>query len=134
MACNIQFTGEYFGFLTIGTETGKSITWNREWCFFQGFVLKYWNYPSQQEFVEPIGIIDISYCIASSITQADRTLCARARTLLLELEYMCKKTNTHSIRNYYLSADNLEEMDDWKRRLNFALNSLRNWKQMSINL
>ncbi|KAF5307457.1 hypothetical protein FQR65_LT06812 [Abscondita terminalis] len=96
ISSSIEFSDSYSGFLTIGSEAGGLATWNRRWCRLSGYLLECWNYPLEQEFGDCICSIDLRYCVMSYISRADRELCARPRTLLVETGRIsdCKDENT----------------------------------------
>ncbi|XP_031348646.1 anillin-like isoform X2 [Photinus pyralis] len=132
---SIELSLTHKGFLTIGSEAGGLAVWNRRWCLLDGSVLKYWNYPQDSDFSEPVNTIDLSYCVISSISRANRELCARPRTLVIETGRPSNSDATpYTITRHYLSADSVEEMETWERLLNYVLSSLRNWNCMNFQL
>ncbi|XP_056635128.1 anillin-like isoform X2 [Diorhabda sublineata] len=127
---NVQYTykltNKLTGFLTVGIENGV-ITWNRRWCILDGFILQYWNYPSEESTV-PIDVVDLRYCTELKITFADRSACARPRTLYLPLrDYL-------DIKKYFISADNLSDLKAWESELNFVVQSLLSWNGLKNNM
>lgn len=112
------------GFLTVGVENDQSCTiWNRRWCVLENSNLKYWNYPSEEATL-PLGIVDLSYCIEQRIALADRSFCARPRTLLVSLN--CNNT----LKRYLLSTDSAKDLKMWEKELNFIIRSLTTWNCM----
>lgn len=113
------------GFLTVGIENEQSCTiWNRRWCVLENSSLKYWNYPSEEN-APALGIVDLSYCIEQKIAVADRSSCARSRTLFLPIK------NGNSIKKYLLAADTTKDMVMWEKELNFVVRSLTTWNCMN---
>lgn len=122
---NILLDVNISGFLTVGIENEQSCTlWSRRWCVLDNSNLKYWNYPSE-ETSPPLGIVDLTYCLEQKITIADRSSCARPRTLLIPI-----KSNS-TVKKYMLSADTTKDMEMWEKELNFVLRSLTTWSCMS---
>lgn len=117
---SIEITNHINGFLTIGTT---NILWNRRWCSLDGHFLKYWNYPSDENDKEPIGIFDLSNCTTSKVITVEKAICSRSRTVTLEI-----LSERETVMQYFLQADNMVEFEEWKRQLNSVLNSLNNWK------
>ncbi|CAG9834514.1 unnamed protein product [Diabrotica balteata] len=119
---NFQLFNKLNGFLTLAIDRGV-INWNRRWCVLEGFVLKYWNYPSEES-SEPIDIVDIRYCTVEHVALADRSTCARSRTLLLPIKY------PNGLKMYFLSADSQAELELWENDINFVVRSLLLWGAM----
>lgn len=145
LSSQVEITGTCSGFLTVGSQTGSCASWSRRWCYLEGPKLYYWNYPTEQGHCEPIGIIDLSYSVTSSVSQVDRELCARPRTLLLETGRLSSPQDkdslvmvlcnaSYTITRHYLQADNYEEMVNWKKRLNSVVAALRNWNCMMCEI
>lgn len=110
--------------MTVGIENENTCTlWNRRWCVLENGQIKYWNYPSEES-TQPLSCIDLSDCIVQQIMLADRSACARPRTLFLPV-----KLEGH-IRKYLFSADNTSEMEIWETEMNFVLRCLITWKCM----
>lgn len=93
MRCDLQLTEKHMGFLTYTSQTfflsrGEQSSaigaWNRRWCVLKGQTLQLWNYPDEQETHIPIFSIDLGKCISDRVSVADRTMCARVRTLVVE--------------------------------------------------
>ncbi|CAH1111301.1 unnamed protein product [Psylliodes chrysocephalus] len=120
---SFQLTNRLPGFLTIGVDNDKNcLTWNRRWCILDGFLLKYWNYPSD-EASEPLGEIDVRLTAAEKIVPADRTVCARPRTLALPVS-----DADGGVKKYFLSADTQSDLLMWESELNFVVQSLMIWR------
>lgn len=144
VSSRLNLLGKVSGFITMGSEAGGCATWSRRWCSMHDYQLSYWSYPSDEETMQPIGSIDLRYCVTSSILAADRVLCAKPRTLLLEvgrikrmndrdsLTMVCKHAVT--IIRHYLSFDAVDEMQMWQMTLDSVVNSLRNWNLMRCHL
>ncbi|KAG5890196.1 hypothetical protein JTB14_010658 [Gonioctena quinquepunctata] len=125
---NFRLTNRTSGFLTIGTENDQMCTtWNRRWCLLEGYVFKYWNYPSE-EVTASLGNVDLSYCIAQSVVPADRKICARPKTLMIPVE------SGRCVKKYLLSADTNTDMEMWEKELNFVIKSLMMWNGMKSGL
>lgn len=116
---SIKISNNIRGFLTIGST---NVLWNRRWCVLEGPFLKYWNYPSDENDREPIGVFDLSDSVTHQITNVNKILCSRPRTFMLQIEL------EGEVVHYFLQADNLVEFEEWKRQLNSVLISLNNWK------
>lgn len=117
---SIEMTNHISGFLTIGTT---NILWNRRWCTLDGLFLKYWNYPSDENVKEPVGIFDLSNCTTSEVIRPDKAFCSRPRTIMLQM-----LSEHGTMMQYFLQADNMFEFEEWKRQLNLVLISLSSWK------
>ncbi|CAH1116717.1 unnamed protein product [Phaedon cochleariae] len=112
------------GFLTVGTENGNvCTTWNRRWCVLESYILKYWNYPSE-EVSSPLGSIDLRCCLVQSISPANRSICARSKTLFMPVQHGT------DVKKYLLCADSAADMNIWEKELNFVLQSLMIWNGM----
>lgn len=112
------------GFLTTATQRDGYPIWNRRWCLLEGHTIRYWNYPVEENVLEPLNVIDLKECTVNKVQAVDRTVCARAKTILLPVKN----------ENYFLSADAVNEFDEWKMRINFVLNSLYKWNCMQLNM
>lgn len=119
------------GFLNIGFKSGGCATWTRRWCSLFGSQLNYWNYPHEELERNPIGCFELSCCVTSYVTLADREICPRPRTLLLEIAE--NNENTHTIERYFLATDTTEELKVWENKINAVVIALRNWKCMKFN-
>nr|XP_023018130.1 anillin-like protein 1 isoform X1 [Leptinotarsa decemlineata]XP_023018131.1 anillin-like protein 1 isoform X1 [Leptinotarsa decemlineata]XP_023018132.1 anillin-like protein 1 isoform X1 [Leptinotarsa decemlineata]XP_023018133.1 anillin-like protein 1 isoform X1 [Leptinotarsa decemlineata] len=119
-----HLTNKTSGFLTIGIENEQLFTtWNRRWCLLEGSDFKYWNYPSE-EIAAPLGNINLCFSKAQKVIPADRTICARPRTLMIPIQ------NDTSEKRYLLSADTIEGLKMWENELNFVIKSLMIWNGM----
>lgn len=141
ISSSIEFSESYSGFLTVGSETSELTTWNRRWCQLSGHLLEFWNYPQDQAFVKSVSNIDLRYCVIACISRVDRELCARPRTLLVETGSLSESEtllllsqSSYKITRHYLSADCVEDMEAWEKRLNSVIFSLRNWNCMKYSL
>lgn len=131
----VQIPVSQAGFVTVGTMETGSLAWNRRWCVLQGHLMKYWNYPCEEDTCDPLQIIDLKYCPAPVIDIVDRSLCARPRTLLVE-SYSAPKTkesNIFSLERYFFSADNSSDLHDWEAQFNIAVRALRTWNARFVN-
>ncbi|KAJ8968138.1 hypothetical protein NQ317_007864 [Molorchus minor] len=122
----LKLTNRTSGFLTIGTdnEHGCAI-WNRRWCVLAGTNLTYWNYPSE-ETSSPFGALDLRHCLDQRVQVADRSVCARPRTLVLSIK-------TQSVKKYRLSADDGPSLERWYNELNSVVSSLRVWNHIDVH-
>lgn len=119
---DVHLTQKINGFLTIAMKRDGYPIWNRRWCLLEGHFIKYWNYPIEENVVEPLNVINLKDCSICEVTAVDRSVCARARTLLLPIHK----------DNYFLSADALNEFNEWKMKINFVLDSLHKWNCMNL--
>lgn len=137
LSCKLHISVTHAGFLTHGDEAGGFAVWNRRWCVLEGYILKFWNYPQEQELKTPLLLIDLTHCISNEVMIADRTLCAKPRTLMFKttrerapqdqnsMLLECESTRT-IIRNL-LSYDTVKDLMIWTSKLNYVLSVLRNW-------
>lgn len=124
----VQIPIRHAGFLTIGTESGGSTAWNRRWCVVDGPMLRFWNYPSEEDSCDSLHEIDLKKCANARIEIADRTLCARPRTLLLETMQNLKcEDKSCTIERHFLSTDTGSELKTWESKLNTIVSALRTW-------
>lgn len=112
------------GFLTIGTDFRGTPVWNRRWCILDGSSLNYWNYPNEDNVAPPIGVLDLTKCTIDQIKIVDRDICARPRTLLLELK------SDRAKKRYLLSADSMSDLEEWQKQLNLVLSALKKWNDI----
>lgn len=126
----VKLNEKYSGFLTIGTESNGAILWTRRWCVLLQGRLNYWNYPNEEYEMVPIDCFDLKNSLSAKIDSAERKLCPRPKTLLLEL---CQN-NTDQIARFFLSVDTLNEMQTWKNKINAVLFCLKSWKRMKLFL
>lgn len=118
---------QYSGFLNVGTQTSTNIvSWNRRWCSLFDTELRLWNDPVERG--KPVETIDLRLCINSFISVVDRSMCARPKTLLLEIN----NANRRIIR-YFLNADSINDMKKWETVFNSVVSSLRLWHCMKCN-
>lgn len=123
--CNFKINIRESGFLTLGTDYKGTPIWNRRWCILNGTKLQYYNYPNEDTVSSPIGEIDLAKCRTPKIRSVHRNVCARPRTLLLEIEVDPAKSTT---KKYYLCTDSISELEEWQRQLNAVLTALNKWK------
>uniref|UniRef100_A0ABD2X0J5 PH domain-containing protein n=1 Tax=Trichogramma kaykai TaxID=54128 RepID=A0ABD2X0J5_9HYME len=84
--CKLHVQVEQSGFVNHGEELGGYTNWNRRWAVLDKRYLRFWNYPDEQyNNSHPLKEIDLADCTSESIGPIDRSLCARARTILLEI-------------------------------------------------
>ncbi|CAG9813339.1 unnamed protein product [Phaedon cochleariae] len=117
------------GFLTIGTDYKGCPVWNRKWCVLDGSRIKYWNYPSQENVMEPQGQLDLLQCTTNQLKHVDREVCPRPKTLALKIE-----EDGSTVKELFLSADSQTELEQWQKQLNLVLEYLRKWKNINCYL
>ncbi|KAJ8941352.1 hypothetical protein NQ314_010415 [Rhamnusium bicolor] len=118
----VELYNRMSGFLTIGLDNEHGCTiWNTRWCVLEGYNFRYWNYPSEETTTSPLGSVDLSNCVEQLICPADRSLCARPRTLMLPIRH------DQSIKKYLLSTDEFSDMKLWEKELNYVVCVLRIW-------
>lgn len=128
MMTQVKVLIKHSGFLTVGTNVGDSTAWNRRWCRLNGNTMYFWNYPCDDDSIEPLEIIDLKKCMNAVIETVDRTMCPRPKTLLLET-----MGNDDVIEKHFLSFDTLSEMHSWESELNNIVNILRTWNDSYLN-
>lgn len=122
---NVNLDVRISGFLTVGIENEQSCTiWNRRWCVLENRNLSYWNYPSEEAGC-PLGVVDLTFCIEQKIRLADRTSCARSKTLLVPIK------SGDTVKKYLLSADSGKDVEMWEKELNFVIKNLTTWNCMN---
>lgn len=72
---------------------------------------------------DPLGEIDVRLTAAEKIVPADRTVCARPRTLALPVS-----DADGGVKKYFLSADTQSDLQMWESELNFVVQSLMIWR------
>lgn len=78
----------------------------------------------------PVEVLDLAKCATGLVNLAERSICARPRTLLLEIY---KETGLYRIvTKHFLSVDTMGEMKIWQQKLNAIVLSLRNWGETQI--
>ncbi|XP_043276866.1 uncharacterized protein [Venturia canescens] len=137
LACRLHLSVNHEGFVNDGDESGGLAIWNRRWCVFKGHTLMYWNYPDDQETKEPLKIVDLINCVSSRITTADRTICAKPRTLLFETarprhpndrnSVIIECRSNRTIIRHLMSLDSTNELMEWSAKLNHVILALREW-------
>lgn len=125
---------KYKGFLTIFENVSGVGIWRRCWCYLNGSIIKYWEYPKDEMINPPIGLIDLYNCCSTEITIAPRDICTRLNTMLLECKrpaepnddqsIMVIPNGSNTIQRYLLSADTKGELKEWCALLNKALTLL----------
>lgn len=126
------------GFLEIEKDIGEYKVWDRKWCILEGCVLKYWNYPSDKEYMPPLGILDLRYCVASLVKPVDKERNPWHRTFVLEMVEGNVKSSTpgqtmKQILREFFRADSSKELSDWCLVLNEHIALLRKWKLNAID-
>ncbi|XP_056642254.1 anillin-like [Diorhabda sublineata] len=117
------------GFLTLGLEYKGYPVWRRRWCLLNGYKLRYWFLPNEQDICPPLGEINLLNCVSNEIKRADKDLCFNSTTLVLQMNV--NDDGRKGQRKYFLSADNYVEFDKWLREFNIVLYYLRKWTQYS---
>uniref|UniRef100_A0A1A9WBD8 PH domain-containing protein n=1 Tax=Glossina brevipalpis TaxID=37001 RepID=A0A1A9WBD8_9MUSC len=130
---------EHKGFLTIRGNISGLEDWQRCYCYLNGTVLSYWDYPDYAEDRTPIGSIDLYSATTQKVTIATRDICSRLNTILLEcqrpriekeqetLAVVHHDEDRRAIVQYLMSADTIEECEAWRAYFNKALAVLRVW-------
>ncbi|XP_012272000.1 anillin-like isoform X2 [Orussus abietinus] len=137
LTCELDLTITHSGFLTHGDEAGGLAVWNRRWCVLQGHSLMFWNYPPDEETKSPLLTIDLKHCISDKITIAERTICAKPRTLLIETarrrdasdrnSMMMECRSSLTIVRNLLSCDDTNDLMKWMTKFNHVISALREW-------
>lgn len=92
-----------------------------------GYLLKYWNYPSEEFNSNPIGVIDVRKAVERA-SPADRTVCPRPRSVCLRIQ-----NGEESVVSYFLTADSMEERQMWQDDINFVIGTLEAWNCLRPN-
>ncbi|CAG9860763.1 unnamed protein product [Phyllotreta striolata] len=120
----MELTNKFTGFLSVGIRCGnRGLTWNKRWCVLDGCFLKYWNYPCEES-TRPLNEIDLRLCTTRKVVLAERSACARPKTLALPV----KQPDTGESKRFFLSADTNEDLRKWEAELNFVIGSLSVWR------
>ncbi|KAJ8963837.1 hypothetical protein NQ314_005352 [Rhamnusium bicolor] len=64
---SVEINNKTSGFLNIGTSR---LLWTRRWCVLEDCCLKYWNYPSDVNEMNPIGTFNLLYCSTYPVTSS----------------------------------------------------------------
>lgn len=75
--------------------------------------------------IPPLEVLNLKKCATGLVDVAERSLCPRPRTLLLETYEYSGIYKT--ILRHFLSADSMEEMNMWREKINGVVLSLRAW-------
>lgn len=113
------------GFLTVGENVNDITYWNRRWCKLDGLCLYFWNYP-EENYDNILFTIDLVKCVQDKVQVVDREMCARPRTFYLDI--FSSQNDKSSVKSFYLSADNQNDLVKWIRELNHKICFLRDWK------
>ncbi|KAL2731417.1 anillin-like isoform X2 [Vespula squamosa] len=143
-SCKIKITVVHAGFLTHGNEAGGFAAWNRRWCVLDGSLLKFWNYPQEQDLRPPSLIIDLTYCTSNEVQVVDRSLCAKPRTLMFKTtreriphdknSMLLECESSYTVIRNLLSCDTITDLMEWRTKLNYVLSLLRNWNSRRNDL
>ncbi|XP_014220146.1 uncharacterized protein LOC106648027 isoform X2 [Trichogramma pretiosum] len=136
--CKLYVQVEQSGFVNHGEELGGYTNWNRRWAVLDKRYLRFWNYPDEQyNNGHPLKEIDLADCTSESIGPIDRSLCAKARTILLEIAHarhnvtrdgiFLRSPNDYAIVRNLLSFDTPCELTEWQSKLNHVVSTLRAW-------
>lgn len=101
---------------------GKNRMWNRRWCILNGYNINVYNYPSDEDYNNPIDVINLKNILYPYIVPANRTICSRSRTLLLHVGKERKRFE------YYMSADTKEDLNKFKEIVDDVVTLIKNWK------
>lgn len=121
---HVDIPVKHSGFLTIGTKISNTISWNRRWCVLSSHLLHAWNYPCDEDGVEPLETIDLKKCVNAIVDVADRSVCPRPRTLLLET---ANAEDPSRFDTYFFQTDTLSEMRTWHDQINKIVSATRTW-------
>lgn len=83
--CKLCLTMTASGFVNFGEDSGGYAAWNHRWCVLEGRYIYFWNYPEDQETRKPIHTLDLQFCTSRKIAQVNNILCARSKTLNVEI-------------------------------------------------
>lgn len=119
----------FSGFLNVGKETSSGIAWNRLWCLLEGKLIKCFRYPNDaEECRNPVEVLALDCCASDVVKAADRSICARPRTLLLEV--FEEKDLRIVLVSRFLSADSVSEVKTWEKKINSVISALKEWNCM----
>lgn len=118
----VDFQVKWSGFLTIGKDRIGYIVWNRRWCVLRGYEMKFYNYPTDEDFSQPIECLNLKNVLYPYLIAANRNTCPRPRTVLLHIGLSRKRFQ------YYISADTNEELKEFKSITEEVIMYLKNWK------
>ncbi|KAF7387440.1 hypothetical protein HZH68_013117 [Vespula germanica] len=143
-SCKIRISVVHAGFLTHGNEAGGFAAWNRRWCVLDGSLLKFWNYPQEQDSRPPLFIIDLTCCTSNEVQVVDRSLCAKPRTLMFKTtrervahdknSMLLECESSYTVVRNLLSCDTITDLMEWRSKLNYVLSLLRNWNSRRNDL
>lgn len=137
IGCRPEFTATSSGFLTIQEDIGGYTAWNRRWCTMKDNKILYWRYPDEEDVKEPLGCIDLRYCIDKCISLLSRDKCARPNTFELNLKRSVKPGDESNLvktvdgKNVFIKiwicTDNKEDRLAWMEALNKQLSDSNAW-------
>ncbi|XP_063994193.1 anillin-like [Diachasmimorpha longicaudata] len=137
LSCRLRLSVSHQGFVNYGGEAGGSVVWNRRWCVLKDSMMMFWNYPREQESKAPVTSIDLSHCTDAVVSEVDRELCAKPRTIVMETVRMrevgdvdsmlisCRQR--YAVQRHLLSYDTRTDLDEWKTMINQVITALRQW-------
>lgn len=112
------------GFLTLGfSRLDRQPRWNKRWTILEDGQLKYFNFPSDELFCAPVGIVDVRKCASIIETSS--------------VEYMMKKTlmlvfnsNQNSLVKLYICADTRKEQLMWLEKFKAIIQLKTDWSEL----
>ncbi|XP_015126500.1 anillin [Diachasma alloeum] len=137
LSCKLHLSVCHQGFLNYGEDTGGFVTWNRRWCVLKGNIMMFWNYPREQESKAPVRSIDLVHCTNDNISEVNRELCAKPRTVVVETvrvrevgdvdSILVNCRQSYTVQRHLLSYDSRKDVHEWKTKLNHVISALREW-------
>jgi len=112
------------GFLNMGfSESDRQPTWNKRWAVLEEGKLKYFNFPSDELFCSPIGVVDIREC--TSIKSSPFKFMMKKTVMLVFIN-----SNKNTVLKLYICADTNREQLIWLERFNASIKLKNVWLQL----
>lgn len=140
---SLRINSNASGFLTLGLPNKKNevLFWERKWCVLKGTKLSIYNYPSEEDFGEPVLSIDLKYCLIPLATNFKGY--PRKRTFLLKTgrpgavddannNVAFRKKSNFVLEKYFFTADSRKDFEMWRGELQVILNCLRDWEELTF--
>lgn len=135
----------YGNFLSFYDDSVDVGCWKRRWCRVSGPKILYWRLPEDEEASrKPLGEIDLRHCINPEITAAPFDVCPRKESFVLlfagtnadktrlRVEWLVKKNYENIVEKNLMSADVIEERDEWISTLTDVLQGIRFWDEEAL--
>lgn len=133
---NLAIDAKLTGFMNMGQKIGERVFWEKKWCVLRETQLKIFNYPSFEDFVDPIYCLNLIYSVGPCMS----TVNGKRKSFVLKIARpgTANDVDRPSLRTrpnfvlekFYFSGDNFGEYQKWNEEIQDVMQALVDWKKI----